>query len=345
MLKVGVYGGSGYTGQELLRLLIRHPDAEVVATTSRRFKGMAVSDVYPVFEGMTSLKFVDARPEEMVGAADIVFSALPHGAAMKIVPVFIKAGQRVIDLSADYRLHDSSRYERTYQKHASPELLKEAVYGLPEIHRAEVERAQLVANPGCYPTSVILGLAPALKADLLDVESIIIDSKSGVSGAGREPKTGSLFCEVNEGFKAYNVLKHRHSPEMEQELSLMAGLDVHISFVPHLLPVNRGILSTMYATFRKDISTPDLIDIYREFYRGEYFVRVCKEGVFPNVSSVKGTNHCDVGLCVDKRSKRIVIVSVIDNLIKGASGQAIQNMNIMGGLKENTGLELVALFP
>ena len=345
MLKVGIYGGSGYTGQELLRLLIRHPEAEVIVTTSRRYKGMPVSDIYPTFEGLTDLVFTDAAPEEIIGKADIVFSALPHGEAMNVVPNFIKGGQKVIDLSADYRLNDLSRYERTYHKHSSPDLLKEAVYGLPEIHRNDIQKADLIANPGCYPTSVILGLAPALRAKLLDEESIIVDSKSGVSGAGREPKTGSLFCEANEGFKAYSVLKHRHSPEMEQELSHIAGSDIRIAFVPHLLPVNRGILSTIYATMHKDISTPDLIDIYQEFYRDEYFVRVYKEGVYPNISSVKGTNYCDIGLMVDKRTKRIVIISAIDNLIKGAAGQAIQNMNIMAGLRENLGLEMVALFP
>ena len=345
MLKVGIYGGSGYTGQELLRLLIRHPEAEVIVTTSRRYKGTPVSQIYPAFEGLTDLAYTDAAPEEIIGRADIVFSALPHGEAMTAVPKFIRAGQKVIDLSADYRLSDLSRYERTYCKHVSPNLLKESVYGLPEIHRTEIEKATLVANPGCYPTSVILGLAPALKTKVLDEKSIIIDSKSGTSGAGREPKTGSLFCEVNEGFKAYNILKHRHSPEMEQELSLIAGSEIRISFVPHLLPVNRGILSTMYATLQKDISTPDLIDMYHEFYRDEYFVRICKEGIYPNISSVKGTNYCDISLMVDKRTNRIVIISVIDNLVKGAAGQAIQNMNIMAGLRENTGLEMIALFP
>lgn len=344
-MKVGIFGGSGYTGQELLRLLLRHPEAEVIATTSRRYKGKSVTEIYPAFLGLTDLKFTDASPKDMIGAADIVFSALPHGEAMAVVPEFIKAGQKVIDLSADYRLNDLARYERTYQKHTSADLLAEAVYGLPEIHRNGIARATLVANPGCYPTSVILGLAPALKAKLLNEQSIIVDSKSGVSGAGREPKTGSLFCEANEGFKAYNVLKHRHTPEMEQELSLIAESEIRIAFIPHLLPVNRGILSTMYATLKKDISTPDLIDMYHEFYRDEYFVKICPEGSYPNISSVKGTNFCHIGLVMDKRTRRVVIVSAIDNLIKGAAGQAIQNMNIMSGLKESTGLEFVALYP
>jgi N-acetyl-gamma-glutamyl-phosphate reductase len=325
--------------------LIQHPEAEVIASTSRRYKGRQISDIYTAFQGLTELRFTDASPQEMIGDADIVFSALPHGEAMGIVPEFVKAGQKVIDLSADYRLNELGRYERTYHKHSSPELLNKAVYGLPEIHREEIGRSMLTANPGCYPTSVILGLAPALKAGLLDTDSIIIDSKSGVSGAGREPKTGSLFCEVSEGFKAYNILKHRHSPEMDQELSKIAGSEINVSFVPHLLPVNRGILSTMYANLKKDISTPDLIDMYQEYYRGEYFVRIYKEGIYPNISSVRGSNFCDIGLIVDKRTKRIVIVSAIDNLIKGAAGQAIQNMNIMCGLRENEGLELIALFP
>ena len=345
MLKVGIYGASGYTGQELLRLLLRHPQAEVVALTSRRYAGVPVSDIYPVFVGLTDLAFVDASPEDVAGAADIVFLALPHGVSMAVAPIFLKAGKKVIDLSADFRLHDVATYEKWYSRHTAPNIIKESVYGMPELYGDEIAKARLVANPGCYPTSVILGLAPLLKANWIDDSSIIADSKSGVSGAGREPQVGTLFCEVDEGFKAYKVGEHRHTPEMEQEISILAGCDVKISFTPHLLPITRGILSTIYATLQKDVTTAELIDLYRAFYKGKKFVRVYKAGTFPNISSVRGSNYCDIGLTVDARTKRVIIICAIDNLVKGAAGQAIQNMNLMCGLSEDTGLTMISLFP
>lgn len=345
MLKVGIYGASGYTGQELLRLLIRHPEVEIVALTSRKFKGVHVSDVFPVFKGLTGRKFMDASPNDVADLSEVVFLALPHGVAMEAVPVFLEAGKKVIDLSADFRLRDVALYEKWYRKHTVPHLIKEAVYGLPELYRDDIKAVKLVANPGCYPTGVILGLAPVLKEGWIDISSIIVDSKSGVSGAGREPQIGSLFCEVDEGFNAYKIGQHRHMPEMEQELGFLAGSDIKISFTPHLLPINRGILNTIYATLQKDVSTADLIDLYKGFYEGEKFIRIYKAGTFPNVSSVRGSNYCDIGLTVESRVRRVIIVSSIDNLIKGAAGQAIQNMNLMCGLSEDTGLELVPLFP
>lgn len=345
MLKVGIYGASGYTGQELLRLLLRHPQAEVVALTSRRYAGVPVSDIYPVFVGLTDLVFVDASPEDVAGAADIVFLALPHGVSMAVAPIFLNAGKKVIDLSADFRLRDVATYEKWYSRHTAPNIIKESVYGMPELYGDEIAKARLVANPGCYPTSVILGLAPLLKANWIDDSSIIADSKSGVSGAGREPQVGTLFCEVDEGFKAYKVGEHRHTPEMEQEISILAGCDVRISFTPHLLPITRGILSTIYATLQKDVTTAELIDLYRAFYKGKEFVRVYKAGTFPNISSVRGSNYCDIGLTVDARTKRVIIICAIDNLVKGAAGQAIQNMNLMCGLSEDTGLTMISLFP
>jgi N-acetyl-gamma-glutamyl-phosphate reductase len=345
MLKVGIYGASGYTGQELLRLLLRHPKTEIVALTSRRYAGVSVSDIYPVFIGLTDLAFIDASPDDVAGLADIVFLALPHGVSMKVAPVFLKAGKKVIDLSADFRLRDVAVYEQWYGGHTAPDVIKESVYGIPELYRDDVVTARLVANPGCYPTSVILGLAPLLRADWIENTSIIVDAKSGVSGAGREPQVGTLFCEVDEGFKAYKVGQHRHTPEMEQEISLLAGHDVRISFTPHLLPLNRGILSTIYATLQKEVTTTELIDLYRAFYEGKNFVRVYRAGTFPNISSVRGSNYCDIGLTIDKRTKRVIIISTIDNLIKGASGQAIQNMNLMCGFSEDTGLNMVSLFP
>lgn len=345
MVKVGVYGASGYTGQELLRLLLRHGGVEVTALTSRRYAGKAVAHIYPVFVGMTGLSFIDASPEELAMDADVIFVALPHGASMEVVPRFLAAGKTVIDLSADFRLHDVAVYETWYGKHAAPEALEAAVYGIPELYREEIKKARFVANPGCYPTSVILGLAPALKEKCIDTVSIIADSKSGVSGAGREPRVSSLFCEVEGGFKAYNIGRHRHTPEMEQELSLLAGQGITISFTPHLLPVKRGILSTIYATLKKKTTATDLIDRYRTFYKGEKFVRVYQEGTFPDISSVNGSNFCDIGIAVDSRVNRVVIIAAIDNLMKGASGQALQNMNLMCGFSEDAGLGMLPVFP
>ncbi|MDD5724252.1 MAG: N-acetyl-gamma-glutamyl-phosphate reductase [Syntrophales bacterium] len=345
MVKVGIYGASGYTGQELLRLLIGHPNADVVALTSRKFKGMPVSEVYPVFAGMTDLKFVDSSPQQLVPSCDVVFLALPHGEAMLVVPEFVAAGVKVIDLSADFRLRDVSVYEAWYTKHTAVDLMEKAAYGLPELYRDDIKGSNLVANPGCYPTSIILGLAPLLREGCIDLSSIIADSKSGVSGAGRDLQLGSLFCEVNEGFKAYKIGSHRHTPEIEQELGRLANTAIAISFTPHLVPVNRGILSTMYADLNKRVSSAEVVDIYRKFYDGEKFVRICKAGGLPNISSVRGSNICDIGCVVDERTGRVIIVSVIDNLVKGASGQAVQNMNLMCGLPEGAGLDHISLFP
>jgi N-acetyl-gamma-glutamyl-phosphate reductase len=345
MVKIGIYGASGYTGQELLKILIRHPEANVVALTSRKYKGTQISDVYPIFRGLTDACYIDASPEEVASLCDVVFLAVPHGEAMEVAPLFLEKGKKVVDLSADYRLRDLATYETWYREHTSAELIDRAVYGLPEVHRDDIPGADLVANPGCYPTSAILALAPIVTEHLIDPSTIIIDSKSGVSGAGREPSVGSLFCEVNEGFKAYKIGVHRHTPEIDQELSLLAGTNITVSFVPHLIPVNRGILSTIYATLRKDISTSDLIDLYKAFYEDEIFVRIYDEGVFPNISSVRGSNYCDIGLTLDGRTGRVVIISAIDNLIKGASGQAVQNMNLMCDMPEDMGLSLVSLFP
>ncbi len=345
MIRVGIYGGSGYTGLELMRILLRHPDAKVVGLTSRKFKGKPLSDTYPLFEGLTDITFIDASPEELAAMADVIFMATPHGEAMAVAPAFIAAGKKVIDLSADFRLRNLDVFEKWYHKHSAADLVKRAVYGLPELYREEVKKADLVANPGCYVTSAILGLAPALREKIIDPSTIIIDAKSGVSGAGRDPAIGSLFCEVEEGFKAYKVNEHRHGPEIEQELSVLAGSDVKVSFTPHLLPLNRGILSTIYASLKKTLSTDDLIDLYKNFYNNELFIRVLRKGMYPNVSSVKGTNFCHIGLSVDTRTNRIIILSAIDNLVKGASGQAVQNMNLMCGLREDAALDQIALFP
>jgi N-acetyl-gamma-glutamyl-phosphate reductase len=345
VIKVGIYGGSGYTGQELLRLLLGHPEAKVVAATSQRFAGTPLSDLYPVFSGQTDLVFTNDPPEVVAGFADFIFLALPHGVSMGVAPIFIQAGRKVVDLSADFRIRDAASYEAWYCRHTAVGMLGEAVYGLPELHRDEIRKARLTANPGCYPTSIILGLAPVLRSRWIDPASVIADSKSGVSGAGREPRSDSLYCEVEGGFKAYKIGDHRHTPEIEQELGLLAGQEMKISFTPHLLPVKRGILSTIYAKMEKDASAEEATALYQEFYRNEPFVRVCRAGTFPNLSSVVGSNFCDIGVTVDKRTGRLIVVSVIDNLIKGASGQAIQNMNLMFGLPEGTGLPMIALYP
>ncbi len=345
MLKASIYGASGYTGQELLRLLIRHPRVDITSITSRKYKGIQLSDVFPVFKDLTAIKFMDASFEDVIPLCDVVFLALPHGEAMDIAPKFLNAGKKVIDLGADFRFNNVDTYEKWYGGHASPDFIKRAVYGLPELHRESLKGADFVANPGCYPTSAILGLAPLMANEYIDTSSIVVDSKSGVSGAGRELQIGSMFCEVNEGFKAYKVGTHRHTPEIEQELSLLAKRDILISFTPHLVPVNRGILSTIYGKIRKNLTAPEIVRIYEDFYRDEPFVRIQKPGVFPNISSVRGSNYCDIGITVDDRTGRVIVVSVIDNLVKGAAGQAIQNMNLMCGLPENTGLDIVSLFP
>ena len=345
MLKVGIYGASGYTGQELLRLLIGHPDTDVVTITSRKFKNVAVSEVYPAFAGITNLRFADSSPENLVSSCEVVFLALPHGEAMKVAPEFVAAGMKVIDLSADFRLRDVSIYETWYAKHAAPDLVKKAVYGLPELYRDDLKNAQFVANPGCYPTGIILGVAPLLKNGCINTSSIIADSKSGASGSGRELQLGSLFCEVNEGFRAYKIASHRHTPEIEQELGRIANTAIKISFTPHLVPANRGILSTIYADLHSDMSESEIFDIYEKFYGDEKFVRICKPGTLPNISSVRGSNNCDIGIVADGRTGRVIIVSAIDNLVKGAAGQAVQNMNLMCGLPEDAGLNHISLFP
>ena len=343
--KAAIFGASGYTGQELIRILSGHPQVELAAVTSRRYAGVKVSDVFPSLAGLTFLTYTDASPREIAGICDVVFLALPHGVSMEIAPVFLEAGKKVIDLSADYRLRDRATYEEWYAKHSSAGLFGQAVYGLPELYRDAVKTSSLIANPGCYPTSIILGLAPALKNKLLDVSTIIADSASGVSGAGRDPAVGSLFCEADGGFKAYKVGKHRHTPEIEQELNKLAGEKFFISFTPHLLPVKRGILSTMYASLRKEATQADLHALYASFYAGEKFIRICSAGTFPNLSSVCGSNYCDIGLTVDPRTRRVIIISAIDNLVKGAAGQAVQNMNLVCALPEDSGLGAPPLYP
>ncbi|SHE58206.1 N-acetyl-gamma-glutamyl-phosphate reductase [Desulfacinum infernum DSM 9756] len=339
MVRVAIAGASGYTGFELLRILCRHPRATVTTITSRANAGEALADVYPSLRGHCDLIFQDTTPEILTADADLVFTALPHQAAMEIIPELLNRGVKVVDLSADFRFRDPAVYQAWYQEHTAPDLLAESVYGLPELYRDTIARARLVGNPGCYPTSILLAAAPLLVHRLVDPQSLIADSKSGVSGAGRGLSLTTHFCEVNDGFRAYKVAEHRHTPEIEQELSVLAGRQVRISFTPHLVPMSRGILSTLYAQLRAGVTAEQVRDAYHDLYGKERFVRLCPQGQFPSTLQVRGTNYCDLAWKVDPRTGRVVVVSVIDNLTRGASGQAVCNMNIMMGFDEDCGLE------
>ena len=345
MYRIAVVGASGYTGAELLRLLARHPEAELTCVTSRQYAGRPVAEIFPSLQGGLDLRFDDVNPAEVAGRADLVFTAVPHQTAMDMVPELLDAGCRVVDLSADFRLRDVSVYEAWYQAHTSSDLLGEAVYGLPELFRDQIPAARLVANPGCYPTSIALALTPLLETKKIDPATIIVDSKSGTSGAGRAAKLDTIFCEVNEGFKAYGLPRHRHTPEIEQTLSLVSGAAVTVSFTPHLLPVNRGILGTCHASLSGAYTRDELYALYLDRYAGETFVRILGQGLLPNISQVTGSNFCDIGLAVDDRTGRVIVIAVLDNLVKGAAGQALQNMNLMLGLPEQTGLLMSPVFP
>lgn len=345
MIRVAIVGASGYTGGELVRILSLHPQVEIVAATSRQHAGKKISEIYPHLAEISNIICEDVNITELADRADLFFTAVPHQTAMGIIPDFLNAGKKVVDLSADFRIDDPMIYEKWYQPHTAKEFLGEAVYGLPELNRQAICSAKLVANPGCYPTSIILALAPLLKNGLVDGKTLIADSKSGTSGAGRAANVGTLFCEVTDGFRAYKVGNHRHTPEIEQELSKLAGEALTISFTPHLLPISRGILSTVYGKLTQQISQDEVTDLYMSFYKDEKFVRPCQSGVFPATQYVRGSNYCDIGTKVDHRTGRIIVVSVIDNLVKGAAGQAVQNMNLLCGFDEWLGLETVPLFP
>lgn len=345
-LKIGICGASGYTGIELLRILAHHPHVEVTAVTSEKSAGKKVQEVFPFLSAYGGLAFEPMDKENLLSRADLFFLALPHGASQEAVHYFFSNGMRVIDLSADYRISDAATYAKWYGlMHNYKATLKRAVYGLPEIYREKIQKARLIANPGCYPTSTILGLMPALKSRLIDPAAIIIDSKSGTTGAGRKADLGISFCEVNEGFKAYGIATHRHTPEIEQEISSLAGKKVMVDFTPHLLPVDRGILTTIYTKLTKRIDTLKVLSLYARAYASEPFVHILDEGVFPNIKHVRGTNTCEIGLKVNARTNTLIIVSAIDNLVKGASGQAVHNMNLMMDLNETAGLAHLALFP
>lgn len=346
MIRVVVCGGSGYTGCELLRILSRHPHVLLSGVTSQKSAGKPVGDLFPHLRNTEHLVYEPLEKDSILEKADLFFMALPHGESQAAVDFFFRNGKMVIDLSADYRLRDADVYERWYKvPHSFRETLKKSVYGMPELYRDKIKEARLIANPGCYPTGAILGLLPAVKEALIDLSSLIIDAKSGASGAGRKADLSVSYCEVNEGFKAYAVGIHRHTPEIEQELSLMTGKEVLINFIPHLLPVDRGILTTIYARLQKKSATDEIGETYRKAYRSEPFVRVLPSGCYPNVKNVRGTNYCDIGLKVNERTNTLMVVTAIDNLVKGASGQAVQNMNIALGLDEALALDTLAVYP
>jgi N-acetyl-gamma-glutamyl-phosphate reductase len=342
VIKVGIVGGTGYTGVELLRLLAGHPQVSVVVITSRAEAGRRVDDLFPNLRGYCDLQFTEPDSTRL-SSCDVVFFATPHNVAMHTVPELIAAGTRVVDLSADFRLRDAGVWSQWYgEQHASPELLAAAVYGLPELNRDQIADAQLVACPGCYPTSVQLGLIPLLRAGVVDTTSLIANAASGVSGAGRQARVDNLLSETSDSFKAYAVDGHRHLPEIEQGLSDAAGASIQITFVPHLLPMIRGIHATLYARVAGAV---DAQKIFEEYYRDEPFVDVMPAGHAPQTRSVRGANVCRLALARPLQRDTLVVMSVLDNLVKGASGQAIQAMNIMFGLSETSGLQTVALLP
>lgn len=346
VIKTMIVGASGYTGAELLRLLAVHPEADVVAATSETYAGQAASTIYPQLRGAADITFKPLR--EVKGhEADVVFTALPHGRSMDAVAELLASGFRVVDLSGDFRLESATEYEQWYKTaHTHPELLKQSAYGLPEMNREHIVTAGLVSNPGCYPTSAILALLPALENSLIDATGIVIDSISGVSGAGRAANATTHFCARADSVVAYKTGgAHQHIPEMERYMSGACGATVTISFTPHLGPYSRGIYTTAYANLRDSVSLDQVRDAYVKRYDDCPFVEVLDAGVMPELKAVAGSNYCHIGLAVDTRTRRLIVASAIDNLVKGASGQAIQNMNIMFGLPETTGLEQIGLWP
>ena len=342
MIKVGIVGGTGYTGVELLRLLSAHPEVNIEVITSRGEAGIAVCDLFPNLRGHIDLVFQQPDVEQLANC-DVVFFATPHTVAMALVPELIAKGTRIIDLSADFRLKDSAQWEQWYNTpHTCPELIAQAVYGLPEINRNAIKSAQLIAVPGCYPTATQLGFLPLLEQSIVDPSHLIADAKSGVSGAGRKAAVGALLAESADSIKAYSVSGHRHLPEIEQGLSLAAKQDIHLTFVPHLTPMIRGIHATLYATLTKQV---DLQALFEQRYADEPFVDVLPTGSHPETRSVRSSNLCRIAVHQPQNSDTVIVLSVIDNLVKGASGQAIQNMNIMFGFDESLALNAIAVSP
>jgi len=338
-IKVAIIGVTGYAGEELLRILLNHPAVEITYLGAKIEKDTPIGEIFPQFSSLHLLCHSEIDKEEVLKVADTIFLALPHGVSLQYVPYFYASGKTIIDLSADYRFDSAEIYEKYYLPHNSPQLLKEKVYGLPELYREKIKKSKLIANPGCYPTGVILGLAPAVKEGWINTESIVVDAKSGVTGAGRSLKPQLLYSEVNEDFKAYAVGTHRHQPEMEQEIAKLGNGKSRILFIPHLAPYNRGIFSTIYADLKVNVSSEEVWEKYSSFYKEEPFVKILPPEKFPSVKEVRGTNLCLINVRVEERTGKLVILTVIDNLTKGASGQAVQNFNLIMGLPETMGLE------
>ncbi len=344
MIKVGIIGATGYAGSELVRLITQHPNAELVTMTSQSYAGQEYKEVYSNY---SHLNYVceEEHIEEMAEKCDVIFLALPHGVASKKINADILSKTKIIDLGADFRIQDVDVYEKWYTTHYSKDILPEAVYGLCEINRDKIKGKRIVANPGCYTSCSILSLYPLVKEGMIDLSSIIIDAKSGATGAGRGLSLGNHYCELNESVKAYKVANHRHTPEIEEQLSIAAGQDIVLNFTPHLIPMDRGILATCYATLNKKYTYADIRAAYEKHYGNEHFIRLTKEGVFPETKWVKGSNFVDIGFTVDERTNRVIVIGALDNLFKGAAGQAVQNMNIIMGIEETTGIDYVPIFP
>ncbi|MDA3939532.1 MAG: N-acetyl-gamma-glutamyl-phosphate reductase [Spirochaetia bacterium] len=342
MINAGIIGATGYAGQELIRLLYTHPDVNIVYLSSHSYAGKKLSEVYPNFTGLLDMELVSMDAKKMADDCDVIFFALPHGLTADQISEDILNKVKIIDLGADFRLKDKEVYENWYKvEHSRPHFLEESVYGLCELNREKIKKARLVANPGCYTTCSITSLAPLVTGNLIDLSSIIIDAKSGISGAGRSINLPTHFTESNESFKAYGVGTHRHTPEIEQELSRIAGKNIVLSFTPHLIPMNRGILITAYASLSEKTNSEKLLKIYNDFYKNEKFIRMFPAENLPETRFVRNSNFVDIGLKIDPRTNRVIVVGAIDNLIKGAAGQAVQNMNIMFGISEDSGLDIV----
>ncbi len=346
MIKVGIIGATGYAGSELVRILLGHKDVEIKWYGSRSYIDKKYASIYQNFFQLVDANCMDDNMEVLADQVDVIFTATPQGLCASLVNEEILSKVKIIDLSADFRIKDVKVYEEWYKlEHKSPQFIEEAVYGLCEINREDVKKARLVANPGCYTTCSILTCYPLVKEGIIDPNTIIVDAKSGTSGAGRGAKVDNLFCEVNENMKAYGVATHRHTPEIEEQLGYACGEKITINFTPHLVPMNRGILATAYASLKKDVTYEEVKAIYDKYYADEKFVRVLEKDVCPQTKWVEGSNYVDVNFKIDPRTNRIIMMGAIDNLIKGAAGQAVQNMNLMFGLKESEGLELVPMFP
>ncbi len=345
MIKAAVIGATGYTGQDLVRILSAHPGVELTLLTSRQNQGVIYGHLFTACRNLVELRLSQLDYDQAAQKAEVAFLAFPHTESQVAAAELLARKVRVIDLSADFRFRKAAIYRRYYSEHRFPALLRKAVYGLPEVYREQIKKAQLIANPGCFPTSVILALKPLMQKRLIDPKSVIIDSKSGLTGAGRNAAVDFLFCEISGSVRAYNIYKHRHQPEMDQELSRLYGRKTEVTFVPHLVPINRGILSTIYVQFPRKISPSRLETIYQEAYGKEPFIRVLSLGEQPDTSKVRGSNYCDLGLSLAPDGRKAVLTSALDNLVKGAAGNAVQNMNIMLGMEETAGLKQIPLHP